>query len=52
MEVIWLYYLVLTKTKFMSGYLYFPKNLKDIKHHMLYIGSYDNLQNVFPINGI
>ena len=29
MKVIWLYYLVLTNSyKFMSGYLYFPNNLK------------------------
>ena len=28
----------------MSGYLYFPNNVKDIKEHN------DNLQNLFPIN--
>ena len=32
----------------MSGYLYFPNNLKDIKRP--YIGWYDKLQNLFPIN--
>ena len=32
MKVILLYYLVLINPyKFMSGYLYFPNNLKDIK---------------------
>ena len=32
MKVIWLYYLVLINPdKFMSGYLYFPSNLKDHK---------------------
>ena len=32
----------------MSGYCYFPNNLK---HKILYIGLYDKLQNLFPING-
>ena len=32
----------------MSGYLYFPDNLKDIKKTI--IGLYDKLQNPFPIN--
>ena len=50
-EVIWLYDLVLIKPyKFMSGYVYFPNNLKDIKDHN-YMGLYDDLQNLFPING-
>ena len=34
----------------MSGYVYFPNNLKDIKDHN-YMGLYDDLQNLFPING-
>ena len=35
MKVIWLYYLVLiNRYKFMSGYLYFPNNLKDIEEHI------------------
>ena len=33
----------------MSGYLYFPNNLKDVKR--LCIGWYDKLQNLFPVNG-
>ena len=34
-KVIWLYYLVLiNRHKFMSGYLYFVNNLKDIKDHI------------------
>ena len=32
----------------MSGYLSFPNNVKDKRPH---IGLYDNLQNLFPING-
>ena len=32
----------------MSGYCYFSNNLK---HKILYIGLYDKLQNLFPING-
>ena len=32
----------------MSGYLYFPNNLKDVEGHI--IGLYDKLQNLFPIN--
>ena len=32
----------------MSGYLYFHNNLR---HKGPYIGLYDNLQNLFPING-
>ena len=33
-KVIWLYYLVLINPyQFMSEYLYFPNNLKDIKDH-------------------
>ena len=49
-KVIWLYYLVLiNRYKFVSGYLYFPNNLKDIRDHMWAL--YDNLQNLFPING-
>ena len=44
-KVIWLYYLVFVNPyKVMSGYLYFPNNVKDIKDHN------DNLQNLFPIN--
>ena len=35
----------------MSGYLYFPNNLKDIEDHIPYTGLYDKLQNLFPING-
>ena len=32
MKLIWLYYLVLINLyNFMSGYLYFPNNLQDIK---------------------
>ena len=35
MKVIWLYYLVLINPyKFMSGYLYFPSDLKYKKDHM------------------
>ena len=34
----------------MSGYLYFPNNLKDIEDHIPYTGLY-KLQNLFPING-
>ena len=38
MKVIWLYYLVLINPfKFMSGYLNFPNNLKDIKDHKAYM---------------
>ena len=34
-ESIWVYYLVLINPhKFMSGYLYFPNNVKDIKDQM------------------
>ena len=37
MKVIWLYYLVLiNRYKFMSGYLYFPNNLKDIEDRIIY----------------
>ena len=36
----------------MSSYLYFPNELKDIRDHIYaYIGIYDKLQNLFPING-
>ena len=43
-------HLVLTNPyKFVSGYLYLPNNLKDIKRP--YIGLYDKFQNLFPING-
>ena len=35
----------------MNGYLYFPNNLKDKRHKRPYIGLYDRLQNLFPING-
>ena len=35
--------------KLMSGYLYFSNNLKDRKKP--YIGWYDKLENLFPING-
>ena len=35
MKVIWIYYLLLINAyKFMSGYLYSPNNLKDIKDHI------------------
>ena len=32
----------------MSDYLYFPNNLRDKRP---YIGLYDKLQNLFPVNG-
>ena len=35
----------------MSGYSYFPNNLKDIKDHIDYIAKKTTLQNLFPING-
>ena len=35
----------------MNSYLYFPNNLKDKRHKRPYIGLYDRLQNLFPING-
>ena len=45
MKVIWLYYLVLINPfKFMSGYLYFPNNLKDIKD---YVSAYMIICKIF-----
>ena len=43
------YLVLINPYKFMSDYLYFPNNLKDIKKP--YIDLYDKLQNLFPING-
>ena len=35
MIAIWLYYLVfINPYKFISGYLYFPNNIKDIEDHI------------------
>ena len=49
MTLIWLYYIVLINPyNFISGYLYFSNNLR---HKRPYIGLYDNLKNLSPING-
>ena len=43
------YLVLINPYKFISGYFYFPNNLRVIK--IPYIGLYSKSQNPFPING-